>query len=283
MLVWSLMLMGIATFGIGLLPNYARIGVGRLCCSSPAASCRASRSAVSGAVRSCCRWSTHRRSGAVLSAAWWHSAFPPASSFRTSCSCWCQLPSLRNIRRLGLACAVSGEQYSGGRRRLRAGERDGVSDLPRGTAGEHRRACARCSTSFDDMGGRCCSPPAATSGTARSGTSCWYSSCCTPPASFKSLYQQRHAAAWQRSGVCRLGRGVRKWSDQYRPAAHHAMGNGGLVLWSLIFFPLLDTRSIPLIALALCGTFLLQGAYIGTQPAVFAELFPLRSGIAACR
>ena len=51
-------------------------------------------------------------------------------------------------------------------------------------------------------------------------------------------------------------------------------GSGGLVLWCLIFFPLLETRSIPLIGLALCGNLLLQGAYIGTQPAVFAELFP---------
>jgi hypothetical protein len=65
-----------------------------------------------------------------------------------------------------------------------------------------------------------------------------------------------------------------KWSDQYGRQRIMRWGNGGLVLWSLIFFPLLDTRSIPLIALALCGTFLLQGAYIGTQPAVFAELFP---------
>jgi len=51
-------------------------------------------------------------------------------------------------------------------------------------------------------------------------------------------------------------------------------GNGALVAWSAVFFPLLDTRSIPLVALALCVMFLLQGAYIGTQPALFAELFP---------
>ena len=31
---------------------------------------------------------------------------------------------------------------------------------------------------------------------------------------------------------------------------------------------------MPLVALALCGMLIVQGAYIGTQPAVFAELFP---------
>jgi metabolite-proton symporter len=49
---------------------------------------------------------------------------------------------------------------------------------------------------------------------------------------------------------------------------------GGLVLWSLMFFPLIDTKSIPLAALALCGMLVVQGAYIGPQAAVFSELFP---------
>ena len=51
-------------------------------------------------------------------------------------------------------------------------------------------------------------------------------------------------------------------------------GNAALVIWSALFFPLLDTRSVPMIALALIGMLVIQGAYIGTQPAVFAELFP---------
>jgi hypothetical protein len=46
------------------------------------------------------------------------------------------------------------------------------------------------------------------------------------------------------------------------------------VLWSLLYFPLADTRSVPLIALSLAGMLLIQGAYIGPQPAVFSELFP---------
>jgi MFS family permease len=50
-------------------------------------------------------------------------------------------------------------------------------------------------------------------------------------------------------------------------------GLGALVLWSAIYFPLVDTGSIPLIALSLCGMMFLQGAYLGPQPAVFSELF----------
>jgi metabolite-proton symporter len=53
-------------------------------------------------------------------------------------------------------------------------------------------------------------------------------------------------------------------------------GCGGLVLWSLAFFPLIDTGSVPLIALALFVMMALQGTYIGPQPAVFSELFPTR-------
>jgi MFS family permease len=49
---------------------------------------------------------------------------------------------------------------------------------------------------------------------------------------------------------------------------------GILVIASLVFFPLLDTKSVPLAALALWFMLAVQGAYIGPQPAVFAELFP---------
>jgi len=51
-------------------------------------------------------------------------------------------------------------------------------------------------------------------------------------------------------------------------------GLAALALWSLIFFPLIDTKSVPLIGVALCGMMVLQGPYIGSQPAAFAELFP---------
>jgi MFS family permease len=67
-----------------------------------------------------------------------------------------------------------------------------------------------------------------------------------------------------------------RWSDRIGRQAVMRWGNGLLVIWALLFFPLLDTRSVPLIGLALTGMLVLQGAYIGTQPAVFAELFPTR-------
>jgi metabolite-proton symporter len=65
-----------------------------------------------------------------------------------------------------------------------------------------------------------------------------------------------------------------RWSDRIGRRRLMLWGNAALVAWSAAFFPLLDTRSVPLIALALSGMLLLQGAYIGTQPAVFSELFP---------
>jgi MFS family permease len=64
------------------------------------------------------------------------------------------------------------------------------------------------------------------------------------------------------------------WSDRWGRRRIMRWGNGALVLWSLVFFPLADTRSVPLAAIALCGILVIQGAYIGPQPAVFAELFP---------
>jgi metabolite-proton symporter len=64
------------------------------------------------------------------------------------------------------------------------------------------------------------------------------------------------------------------WSDRFGRRRIMQWGNGALVLWSLIFFPLADTRSVALAALALCGILVIQGAYIGPQPAVFSELFP---------
>jgi metabolite-proton symporter len=64
------------------------------------------------------------------------------------------------------------------------------------------------------------------------------------------------------------------WSDRLGRRRVMQWGCAGLVLWSAIFFPLADTKSVPLIALALCGMLLLQGAYMGPQPAVFSELFP---------
>jgi metabolite-proton symporter len=64
------------------------------------------------------------------------------------------------------------------------------------------------------------------------------------------------------------------WSDRFGRQRLMRWGNGALVLWSLVFFPLADTRSVPLAALALCGILVIQGAYIGPQPAAFAELFP---------
>jgi MFS family permease len=43
------------------------------------------------------------------------------------------------------------------------------------------------------------------------------------------------------------------WSDRIGRRRIMKIGLGALAIWSLIFFPLADTKSVPLIALALCG------------------------------
>ena len=65
-----------------------------------------------------------------------------------------------------------------------------------------------------------------------------------------------------------------RWSDRIGRQRMMTWGAGALSVWSLVFFPLVDTKSIPLIELALCGKLFIQGAYIGPQAAVFSELFP---------
>jgi metabolite-proton symporter len=51
------------------------------------------------------------------------------------------------------------------------------------------------------------------------------------------------------------------------------ISSSALILWSAVFFPLIDTKSVVLTALALCVMLMVQGAYVGPQAAVFAELF----------
>jgi MFS family permease len=51
-------------------------------------------------------------------------------------------------------------------------------------------------------------------------------------------------------------------------------GSAALIFASLVFFPLIDTKSMKLAALSLCFMLLVQGVYIGPQAAVFAESFP---------
>jgi MFS family permease len=63
------------------------------------------------------------------------------------------------------------------------------------------------------------------------------------------------------------------WSDRLGRRRVMGWGCAALVAWSCVFFPLADTGSVPAIALAIVVMMALQGAYIGPQPAVFAELF----------
>jgi metabolite-proton symporter len=64
-------------------------------------------------------------------------------------------------------------------------------------------------------------------------------------------------------------------SDRFGKSRMMRWSCAALVFASLIFFPLIDTKSIVLAALSLCFILLVQGAYIGPQAAVFAESFPV--------
>jgi MFS family permease len=63
------------------------------------------------------------------------------------------------------------------------------------------------------------------------------------------------------------------WSDRLGRRRVMSWGCAALVAWSFAFFPLVDTGSVPAIALGIVVMMTLQGAYLGPQPAVFAELF----------
>ena len=65
-----------------------------------------------------------------------------------------------------------------------------------------------------------------------------------------------------------------RWSDRIGRSTVMLWGTGALIVWSLAFFAILDTKSVPLIGVDLVIMLIIQAAYIGTQPAYFAELFP---------
>jgi MFS family permease len=73
-------------------------------------------------------------------------------------------------------------------------------------------------------------------------------------------------------GASILGSAI--WSDRFGRRRIMQWGCAGMVLWCLVFFPLADTRSVPLTGIALCVMLAVQGPYMGPQPAVFSELFP---------
>jgi metabolite-proton symporter len=63
------------------------------------------------------------------------------------------------------------------------------------------------------------------------------------------------------------------WSDRLGRRRVMSWGCAALVAWTFAIFPLGDTGSVPAIALGIVVMMTLQGAYLGPQPAVFAELF----------
>ena len=65
-----------------------------------------------------------------------------------------------------------------------------------------------------------------------------------------------------------------RWSDRVGRPRVILWGCAALMLFSTVFFDLLDTRSPLVIGRTLAVMLLIQASYIATQPAFFAELFP---------
>jgi MFS family permease len=74
-------------------------------------------------------------------------------------------------------------------------------------------------------------------------------------------------------------------SDRIGRRAVYGFGAAGLIVWAFIFFPLLQTRSPAMIILAMMVGVTVHSAMNGPQGAFLAELFPTRirySGVSLC-
>lgn len=64
-----------------------------------------------------------------------------------------------------------------------------------------------------------------------------------------------------------------RWSDRVGRRKTMLWGCGLLLVWAVMFFPLVNTASIPLVIIAVAGMLGILGIYSGPQPAAFAALF----------
>ena len=273
MLVWSLMLMGVSTFAIGLLPNYAQIGVW-----APALliALRSSQGFAlggewGGAVLMSVEHAPAERrgfygsvvalglpAGIVLSklvflvASWRRPDAVLAWGWRVPFLASAVLVAVGLFMRLGLSESPVFAEVRRARTRgacrssMCCGARRGGAARRRQLR-RHQRARLHGARLLRLIRDPC-------------------------PADLAASTSSRLAA---RSGpLRRLRRCVRALVGPGRPPPRDAVGQWcarGLVA---VFFPLLDTRSVPLIWVALCVMLVAARRVIGTQPAVFAELFP---------
>jgi MFS family permease len=62
-------------------------------------------------------------------------------------------------------------------------------------------------------------------------------------------------------------------SDRYGRWRLYLIGAAGVGVWAFVFFPLIDTRSWPLVVLSITGGLFFHAAMYGPQAAYFSELF----------
>jgi metabolite-proton symporter len=67
-----------------------------------------------------------------------------------------------------------------------------------------------------------------------------------------------------------------KWSDRVGRRKVFLVGTGAMALWSIVFFPLMNAKSMPLALVALGGMAVTLGVSYGPQAALFAEMFNTR-------
>jgi MFS family permease len=67
-----------------------------------------------------------------------------------------------------------------------------------------------------------------------------------------------------------------KWSDRIGRRKVFMIGTGAMAAWSVVFFPLMNAKSMPLALVALSGMAVTLGISYGPQAALFAEMFSTR-------
>ncbi len=117
-LIATLLIMGIATFLVALVPGYTRSASGAPSSSRCCASSRGSASAANGAARCCWRWSGRAPTSIAATSRRGRSSACRPASFSPTSRCSRSARCRATVSRLGLAHSVPAERCAGRRRPL---------------------------------------------------------------------------------------------------------------------------------------------------------------------